>query len=176
MWRCRLRSLEKTRLNATSAWPATLPTRLTPSRRSYTSCVANMSKQEFSISSDRDGDGDPPWVRQIASGYRWVVGALCLQLATGLWGNIWGRSPKTGVGDFSPLEILLLIVAFVVAWVGTSRVATGLKCTPATRLLLVLSIGCASLFGLLVLFSHANRVLKEAGYRLGLFGVSRQPS
>jgi hypothetical protein len=130
--------------------------------------------ESHAVAPSADDSGYSPLVLHIASGHRYVLAAVAFQIVAVLAAPS-RHGPATSAGDFSPLQSLLFLVSIALAWLGTDRVARGVAASSGKRWLLLLAVGCFSVFGLPLIYSEANKVLKASGCRLGLFGISRLP-
>jgi len=103
-------------------------------------------------------------LEQIASGQKLVIYSIILNFVTVAARN----SPG--------LALALSLVALVMAIIGILRLCGGFGHSTGTKVLLV--IGCfvplVNLVMLVVLSMKATGRLREAGYKVGLLGASRQ--
>jgi len=101
-------------------------------------------------------------IEKVASGQKLIIYSILVNLLTiGL------------VAVFGDIASLVYIVAIVMSFVGMFRLASGLGYSTAARILFVvlLVIPLVGLITLLVLNSRATKALREAGYKVGLFGA-----
>jgi hypothetical protein len=103
-------------------------------------------------------------IEDVASGQRMIILAIVLNIAANILvrevGLIWG---------------LIGIAAIVLAIVGLMRLADGLHYSAGAKigLVILMLIPVVSLITLLIVNVRANRSLREAGYKVGLFGARR---
>jgi hypothetical protein len=73
------------------------------------------------------------------------------------------------------LGLIVALTALVMSLVGIFRVGSGMGFGVAAKILLVILmfVPLANLITLLVLNSRATKLLREAGYTVGLMGASR---
>lgn len=101
-------------------------------------------------------------IEKVASGQKLIIYAILVNiLAIGL------------VAVFGDIAGLVSVVALVIALVGMFRLAGGLGYSTAAKifLLVLVVLPLIGLITLLVLNSRATKALREAGYKVGLFGV-----
>ena len=100
----------------------------------------------------------------VAAGQKLIIYSILLYLITiGL---------QMVIGDIAGL---LAIVVIIMSLIGVFRLASGLGYSIGAKigLVVLLLLPIIGLITLLVLNSRATKVLKEAGYKVGLFGAKR---
>ncbi len=108
-------------------------------------------------------DGDDRKIGQIASGQRLLILSIA---GSYLFSNI------SKDLNFA-WAIFFLLAVFVMTTTGWLRLAKGLRLAPLSRALLLLAcyLPVVNLVVLVVMNRRANRRLRDAGYKVGLFGA-----
>jgi hypothetical protein len=101
--------------------------------------------------------------RRIASGQKLIIYAILLSLA--------GFALAAKLGLFAGL---IAIASFAMSVFGLVRLTTAMEIGVGLRILLLMLmfVPLVSLIVLLVLNSRATKILRAAGYRVGLLGAS----
>lgn len=104
-------------------------------------------------------------IEDVAAGQKMIIWAIVL--------NIVSVIVSTGFAD---LWVVVALAAIALGITGLLRLAKGLGySTPMKVVLVVLAaIPLVSLIMLLIVNGRATKALKEAGYRVGLFGARKR--
>ena len=102
---------------------------------------------------------------KVRSGQKMLIYAILLNFVT--FALQAGGTPLLG--------LIVALTALVMSLVGIFRVGSGMGFGVAAKILLVILmfVPLANLITLLVLNSRATKLLREAGYTVGLMGASR---
>lgn len=112
---------------------------------------------------DHHADQDDHQLDKVASGQKLVIYAVIVNFIA------------SSQGKLPMLATTLAVVALVMAIMGILRLATGLRLSAAAKTLTVLAtfIPLVNIIVLLILSSKATKLLREAGFTVGLLGASR---
>lgn len=114
-------------------------------------------------------------IENVVSGQKMIIYSIPLILISYL---LLGTR-IAGEADFGVLldsfGALLILVSYVIAFLGLLRVASGLGYSALNMLILIVVafIPLFNLLNLLAVNARATRALKSAGYKVGLFGARR---
>ena len=103
-------------------------------------------------------------IEKVASGQKMVIYSIVLNLVT--------MALQMAVGAVAGL---VGIGAIVLALIGIFRIGSGMELSLVVKILLVILmfVPLVNLLTLVVLNARATARLRDAGYRVGLFGASR---
>jgi len=102
-------------------------------------------------------------IESIASGQKFFIYAILLSFVFHIL-----------KGELDNVAWLAGIAAFVLALLGIFRLVSGFNCSNRIKILLVVAmlVPYVNIVLLLMLNSRANKALRAAGYKVGLFGAT----
>jgi hypothetical protein len=112
-------------------------------------------------------------IENVVSGQKMIIYSIPLIL----FAHLFLGTRIAGEADFGMLldsfGAFLILVSYVIAFLGLLRVASGLGYSPLNMLILIVVafIPLFNLLNLLAVNARATRALKSAGYKVGLFGA-----